>query len=196
MLGALLVAQPFHTAIRLREWQYPDPLIDLQLFRSSAFSGGLVAVNLSYALLYSMFFLMSFLFIHGLNESPISAGLHLALIPIALGLVAPFSGGIYARIGARTMTTLAMLVCVAALALLSRSLSGQSVNDSTSWARSRYSVPGWACSSRQTTALRSAAAPDELTPARQAACSISCASWVAPLESQPRRLRFHGVSLC
>jgi hypothetical protein len=39
-----------------------------------------------------MFFLMSFLFIHGLKDSPISAGLRLALIPIALGLVAPISG--------------------------------------------------------------------------------------------------------
>ena len=129
MLCALFVALLFIPLFVRRELQEPEPLIDLHLFRSSAFSGGLVAVNLSYALLYSMFFLMSFLFIHGFNESPISAGLRLALIPIALGLVAPFSGGIYARIGARTMTTLAMAVCVAALVLLSRGLSGQSVND-------------------------------------------------------------------
>jgi EmrB/QacA subfamily drug resistance transporter len=129
MLSAVLVAAAFVPLFIWREWREAEPLVDLQLFRSSAFSGGLVAVNLSYALLYSMFFLMSFVFIHGFNESPISAGLRLALIPIALGLVAPFSGGIYARIGARTMTTLAMLVCVVALLLLSRGLSGQSVND-------------------------------------------------------------------
>ncbi len=129
MLYALLVAVIFLPLFLWREWREPDPLIDLRLFRSPAFSGGLVAVNLSYALLYSMFFLMSFLFIHGLNQSPISAGLHLALIPIALGLVAPISGAIYARIGARTMTTLAMLLCIAALVLLSRSLAAQSVND-------------------------------------------------------------------
>jgi MFS family permease len=104
-----------------------DPLIDLHLFRSPAFSGGLAAVSLSYALLYSMFFLMSFLFIHGLNESPTLAGLHLALIPIALGLVAPISGSIYARVGARTMTTSAMLLCVCALGVLSRSLAGLTV---------------------------------------------------------------------
>ena len=103
-------------------------MIDLHLFRSSAFSGGLAAVSLSYALLYSMFFLMSFLFIHGLQESPISAGLRLALIPVALGLVAPISGSVYARVGARTMTTSAMLLCVGALVLLSRSLAGQTAN--------------------------------------------------------------------
>jgi EmrB/QacA subfamily drug resistance transporter len=129
MLCALLVAAIFLPLFVWREWQQPDPLIDLHLFRSSAFSGGLAAVNMSYALLYAMFFLMSFLFIHGLKESPISAGLHLALIPIALGLVAPVSGSVYARVGARTMTTSAMLLCLGALVLLSWSLAGQTVND-------------------------------------------------------------------
>ena len=128
MLCALLVAATFLPLFVWREWQQRDPLIDLHLFRSSAFSGGLAAVGLSYALLYSMFFLMSFLFIHGLKESPALAGLHLALIPIALGLVAPISGSIYARVGARTMTTSAMLLCICALVLLSRSLLGKAVN--------------------------------------------------------------------
>jgi EmrB/QacA subfamily drug resistance transporter len=124
MLCALLVAVIFLPLFVWREWQQPDPLIDLRLFRSPAFSGGLAAVSLSYALLYSMFFLMSFLFIHGLNESPTLAGLHLALIPIALGLTAPITGSIYARVGARTMTTSAMLLCICALGVLSRSLAG------------------------------------------------------------------------
>jgi EmrB/QacA subfamily drug resistance transporter len=129
MLSALIVAAIFFPLFVRRELKQPEPLIDLRLFRSPAFSGGLAAVSLSYALLYSMFFLMSFLFIHGLNQSPISAGLHLAIIPIALGIVAPFSGAIYTRVGARTMTTAAMLLCVAALAMLPQSLSGQTVNE-------------------------------------------------------------------
>jgi EmrB/QacA subfamily drug resistance transporter len=128
MLGAVLVAAVFLPLFIWREWRQAEPLVDLQLFRSSAFSGGLVAVSISYALLYSMFFLMSFLFIHGLNESPIVAGMHLAVIPIALGLVAPISGGIYARVGARTMTTSAMGLCLGALVFLSRSLAGQTVS--------------------------------------------------------------------
>jgi hypothetical protein len=67
-------------------------LLDLELFRSPAFAGGVIAVNLSYALLYSMFFLMSFAFVRGFHESPITSGVRLAVIPIALGLVAPISG--------------------------------------------------------------------------------------------------------
>jgi MFS family permease len=76
-----------------------------------------------------MFFLMSFLVIHGLTESPIVAGIHLAVIPIALGLVAPISGGIYRRVGARTMTTSAMGLCLGALVLLSRSLADRTASD-------------------------------------------------------------------
>ena len=128
MLCAILVAAIFLPLFVWREWRQPEPLIDFHLFRSPAFSGGLAAVNLSYALLYSMFFLMSFLFIHGLNDSPVSAGLRLALIPVALGLVAPISGSVYARVGARMMTSCAMLLCLGALGLLSRSLSGETVN--------------------------------------------------------------------
>ena len=128
MLGALLVAVIFLPLFLWREWQHSEPLIDLRLFRSPAFSGGLAAVNLSYALLYSMFFLMSFVFIHGLRDSPISAGLRLAIIPVALGLVAPVSGSMYARVGARVMTTSAMLLCIGALVLLARSLAGETVN--------------------------------------------------------------------
>jgi len=129
MLSAALVAAVFIPLFLWREWRQAEPLVDLHLFLSSAFSGGLAAVNLSYALLYSMFFLMSFLFIHGLNESPIVAGIHLAVIPIALGLVAPISGGIYRRVGARTMTTSAMGLCLGALVLLSRSLADRTASD-------------------------------------------------------------------
>jgi EmrB/QacA subfamily drug resistance transporter len=128
MLCAILAAAILLPLFVWREWQQQDPLIDFHLFRSPAFSGGLVAVNMSYALLYSMFFLMSFLFIHGLNDSPLSAGLRLAIVPLALGLLAPISGSVYARLGARMMTTCAMLLCLGSLGLLSRCLSVQPVN--------------------------------------------------------------------
>lgn len=84
----------------------------------------MIAVNVSYALLYSMFFLMSFAFIRGFGDSPISAGLRLAIIPIALGLVAPISGALYERIGARVITTVGMALSLGAMVLLSQTLTG------------------------------------------------------------------------
>jgi EmrB/QacA subfamily drug resistance transporter len=124
MISTILAAVVLLPLFAWRERKAICPLIDLHLFRAPTFTGGVIAVNLSYALLYSMFFLMSFAFIRGFGESPIVAGVHLAIVPIALGLLAPISGAIYERRGARVITTAGMALCLCALVLLSRSLTG------------------------------------------------------------------------
>jgi EmrB/QacA subfamily drug resistance transporter len=96
----------------------PAPLVDLRLFRSVAFSCGAIAVMLGYAMLYGMFFLMSFALEHGYGDTPLAAGLRLAVIPVALGIVAPFSGALSDRMGARLLSAGGMAVCVAALVIL------------------------------------------------------------------------------
>jgi EmrB/QacA subfamily drug resistance transporter len=107
-----------------RELRTPSPLIDLHLFRIPAFSGGIIAVNLSYALLYSSFFLLSFAFIRGFHEPPLTAGLKMAMVPIALGLTAPISGALCERLGVRGVTTAGMAFCLGAIFLLSLVLRG------------------------------------------------------------------------
>ena len=111
-----------------QEHKAPAPLIDPHLFHIPAFSGGALAVVLSYALLYAMFFLMSFGFVRGYHDAPLAAGLRLAIIPVALGAVAPFSGALYERLGARTLTVAGMLVCLAAMVLLSKALTDRSAH--------------------------------------------------------------------
>ncbi len=71
-----------------------------------------------------MFFLMAFAFVRGYHGSPFAAGLRLAIIPVALGLVAPFSGALQKRLGARKLRLSGMATCVAALILLSAVLTG------------------------------------------------------------------------
>jgi EmrB/QacA subfamily drug resistance transporter len=124
LIGTVVAALILLPLFAWRERKPTSPLIDLHLFRIPAFTGGVIAVNLSYALLYSMFFLMSFAFIRGFGESPIAAGLRLAIVPIALGLVAPVSGALYERMGARIVTTSGMVMCLGAMALLSKTLTG------------------------------------------------------------------------
>ena len=75
-----------------REAQAPAPLIHLSLFRVPAFSAGAVGVLVSYGLLYGMLFAMSFALVRGYHDPSLAAGLRLTIVPIALGLVAPFSG--------------------------------------------------------------------------------------------------------
>ena len=95
-----------------------SPLVDLRLFQSTAFSCGVIAVVLGYAMLYGMFFLMSFALEHGHGDSPEVAGFRLAVIPVALGVVAPFSGALSDRLGARLLSATGMAVCVTALLIL------------------------------------------------------------------------------
>jgi EmrB/QacA subfamily drug resistance transporter len=124
LIGTILAAAILLPLFVWRERRAAAPLIDLKLFRVPAFTGGVIAVNLSYALLYSMFFLMSFAFIRGFGDSPISAGIRLAIVPIALGLVAPISGALYERMDARIVTTAGIALCLGAMVLLSHTLTG------------------------------------------------------------------------
>jgi EmrB/QacA subfamily drug resistance transporter len=124
LICTLLAAMILVPLFVWRERRTTSPLLDLQLFQNLAFSGGVTAVNLSYALLYAMFFLMSFVFVRGFHESPITSGVRLAIIPITLGLVAPISGALCDRLGVRRLTTAGMASCTAGIALLHMSLTG------------------------------------------------------------------------
>ena len=77
----------------MQEHASHSPLIDLALLDEPAFLAGALACALSYAMLYGMFFLASFALVRGYEESAVTAGLKLAIIPISLGIVAaPFAG--------------------------------------------------------------------------------------------------------
>ncbi len=104
-----------------RERSRASPLVDLELFRIAPFLGGVIGVSASYALLYGMFFVMSFAFVRGFGESPVSAGLHLATIPIMIGITSPISGRLYEKLGSRMLTTAGMTICCAAIVLLAGS---------------------------------------------------------------------------
>jgi EmrB/QacA subfamily drug resistance transporter len=114
MFVTVILLPPFIWRERLRE----SPLIDLRLFRVAPFLGGIIGVSASYGLLYAMFFVMSFSFVRGFNDSPVSAGLHLAIIPIMIGITAPISGRLYEKFGSRTLTTAGMTLSSAAIVLL------------------------------------------------------------------------------
>jgi EmrB/QacA subfamily drug resistance transporter len=106
-----------------RERRAPAPLIDLRLFTSTAFSAGCVGVLVSYAILYGMFFAMSFAFIRGYHEPAFAAGLRLSIIPVTLALVAPF-GGAWSDKRPRLVMAGGMTVCLASALALTRLLTG------------------------------------------------------------------------
>lgn len=118
ILGCGAAAVVLLSLLVRQERACPAPLVDLRLFASRGFALGAAAVILAYAMLYGMFFLMSFRLEHGFGDSPMQAGLRLAIIPVILGLVAPLSGGLSNRLGARLLGMGGMAACILALAIL------------------------------------------------------------------------------
>ena len=117
-LGGLALAFLLFVLLVRRERIFWAPLIDPVLFRSLAFCSAAAGVALGYALLFGMFFLMSFAQGHGFGEPPGTAGLHLAIIPVAIGLTAPFSNTVKERLGGRWVGLAGMALSFMAVALL------------------------------------------------------------------------------
>lgn len=123
VLGCTVMALLLATAFIRQERRTRVPLIHPGLFRSRMFSGGTVAVLLSYAMVYSMLFAMSFALVRGYHDAPLMAGLRLALVPVALGVVAPFSG-MAAELRPRKVMLGGLSLCLAAAIWLRWSFTG------------------------------------------------------------------------
>ncbi len=94
------------------------PLLNPRLFKQLAFTAANAGSLMSYALLFGIMLLMPFVFENGYHDTPLQAGLRLAIIPIAISLVAPISGLLFDRFGPRLPTLTGMLTCAAALIVL------------------------------------------------------------------------------
>src|SRR6516165_9047338 len=92
LLGCALLALILLTLFVRAEQRADAPLIDLTLFRQSAFSAGNVAGLMGYAALFGLFFLMPFIFVRAYRDSTFAAGLRLSIVPVMLGVVAPIAG--------------------------------------------------------------------------------------------------------
>jgi MFS family permease len=101
-----------------RERVAPAPLIDLSLFGHRPFVAGMLGTVLGYGMLYGMFFLMAFALMHGFHNSALLAGFKLAIIPVAIGLIAPLGIALGKRHGANAVCVGGMVLSAAALVAL------------------------------------------------------------------------------
>lgn len=126
-ISTALLACLFITLFFYTERRENPPLVDLRLLHKRAFIAGTLAGFLSNAALFGTFFLMTFVFVRGYRDTALTAGLMLSVVPVALSLIAPLSGALSDRLGARVLTFTGMVTCVAALALLKRSAAAHYV---------------------------------------------------------------------
>ena len=91
-----------------RERATPSPLIDLRLFQHRTFSAGILGGLLAYLVLFGALFVIPFYLETSRHHTAIEAGLELAILPIMLGVAAPFAGRWTDRWGVRIVTMCGM----------------------------------------------------------------------------------------
>jgi EmrB/QacA subfamily drug resistance transporter len=99
----------------LRARRAAAPLLDLNLFRSKTFSAGLAGGLLSYTAMFGLLFTVPPALGARYHLPAGHAGLVLALLPVALGITAPFAGRLADRFGARAVTMTGMIVAACAV---------------------------------------------------------------------------------
>jgi EmrB/QacA subfamily drug resistance transporter len=102
------------------EKKAPSPLLDLGLFANVVFSLGLLAALLSFMSQYVLVFLTPFYLHRVLSLPPNKVGLVMTASPLAVMLIAAFSGWLSDRVGTRTLACVGAGVSSIALALMAQ----------------------------------------------------------------------------
>jgi EmrB/QacA subfamily drug resistance transporter len=120
ILGLLAAALALLGLFIWVELRSPHPMLDLRLFNNRLFSATTGAAVLNYICVYTIIFIMPFYLIQARDFSASQAGLLLTAMPITMAILAPLSGTLSDKIGARLPSTFGMLAIAAGLFLLSR----------------------------------------------------------------------------
>ncbi|HUY61674.1 MAG TPA: DHA2 family efflux MFS transporter permease subunit [Candidatus Dormibacteraeota bacterium] len=123
-LGLLAAVVVLFVAFLRWERRTPRPMVDLSLFRRVPFTAGITSGLLSYLVLFGVLFVVPFFLFRAQHIGFARAGLELTVMPVALGVVAPFAGRLADHLGARPLTVAGMLLAAAALALMAAAPGG------------------------------------------------------------------------
>ena len=110
VLTALVAGVLLAVAFVTWEWRVSAPMVPMRLFRSRAFSSGLIAGFLLYGALYSVLFLLPQFLQTALGYGPLGVGLRLLPWTVTLFVTAPIAGNVVNRFGERLLVTIGLLM--------------------------------------------------------------------------------------
>jgi EmrB/QacA subfamily drug resistance transporter len=102
----------------LRERRVHDPMIDLSIFNNGFFSISVICVLFVFVVTFCVTIVQPFFLQDALGLSPSAAGLLLLAAPLASGLIAPLSGHLSDKIGAKALTATGLAIILVALGLM------------------------------------------------------------------------------
>lgn len=120
ILGLLAAAAALLVVFLFIEQRVSSPMLDLSLFRVPLFSASTASAVLNYICLYTVLFLLPFYLIQVRSLNPAQAGLILTAQPVIMAIIAPLSGTLSDRIGARLLSTLGMVIMAGGLFFLAQ----------------------------------------------------------------------------
>jgi DHA2 family multidrug resistance protein-like MFS transporter len=100
-----------------RQFALPRPMIDLDLFKITAFASASATSFATFAAQGLAFVALPFFFQETLGKTPLQSGLLLTSWPLAVALVAPFAGRLSERIPVGILATAGLAVFASGLAL-------------------------------------------------------------------------------
>jgi EmrB/QacA subfamily drug resistance transporter len=110
ILGLFSGSLIFFLAFLYIESHIEDPIIDLSLFLNEKFSVGLITGFIIFFVIAGIILLMPFYLENVLGYATRQVGLMLAVVPIAMGIIAPISGSISDRVGTRPITVVGLFI--------------------------------------------------------------------------------------
>ena len=118
VVGLLLTAAVLLSVFMLVELRSRQPIVDLTLFRRGPFTAGLLAAFLTFVALAANMFLVPFLLQQLMLLPATRAGLVMIASPLSILWVAPLSGRLADRLGARLPATVGLALVMVAILLL------------------------------------------------------------------------------
>jgi len=106
-----------------------DPIIDFSLLRNRVFISANISLIISFLSIFAVSFMLPF-YLEELRAFPIvESGLLLSPLPLAIALIAPFSGALADRIGTRWLAAIGLSIACLGLVLISQLNAHSSVTD-------------------------------------------------------------------
>lgn len=127
IVGAIIAAVVLLFAFIAVEWRKKDPMLQLRLFQNGLFSISIICAFLVFVANFCFNIIAPFYTQDILGLTARDSGFVLMLFPVAMAIVAPFSGALSDKIGSEVLTFIGLMVLVASQIGLGFLSAGSSV---------------------------------------------------------------------